>query len=57
MSAKDEQDDARWDSRTCLARPNSQALNKVDREKLIFPVQLTTSRIGYLITRLIQTLL
>ena len=28
-----------------------------DREKLIFPVQLTTSRIGKLLARLIYTLL
>ena len=40
----DEQADAGRDCRTRLARPNSQAR----REILIFPVQLTTSRIGNL---------
>ena len=46
----DEQADARRDGRNLLARPNSGA-NRT-REILIFPVQLTTSRIGN-ITRLI----
>ena len=51
----DEQADAGWDCRTRLARPNSQTRTNADREILIFPVQLTTSRIGNL-TRLIHTL-
>ena len=51
----DEQADAGRDCRTRLARPNSQARTNVAREIFIFPVQLTTSRIGNL-TRLIHTL-
>ena len=51
----DEQADAGWDCRTRLARPNSQARTNADREIFIFPVQLTTCRIGNL-TRLIHTL-
>ena len=51
----DEQADAGRDCRTRLARPNSQARTNADRGILIFPVQLTTSRIGHL-TRLIHTL-
>ena len=42
----DEQADAGRDCRTRLARPNSQA--RKDREIFIFPVQLTTCRIGTL---------
>ena len=49
----DEQADAGRDGWTRLARPNSQARHG-DRGILLFPVQLTTSRIGDL-TRLIQT--
>ena len=49
---EDEQTDAGWDYRTRLARPNSQARTGTDSEISIFPVQLTTSRIGNL-TRLI----
>ena len=52
---RDEQADAGRDCRTRLARPNSQARTNGDREIFIFPVQLTTSRIGNL-TRLILTL-
>ena len=51
---RDERADAGRNCRTRLARPNSQA-RTADREILIFPVQLTTSRIGDL-TRLIHTL-
>ena len=51
----DEQVDAGQDCRTRLARPNSQARTNGDREIFIFPVQLTTSRIGNHI-RLILTL-
>ena len=51
-----EQADAGRDDRTCLARPNSQARTGTDREEFIFPVQLTTSRIGNH-TRLIHTAL
>ena len=50
----DEQADAGRDCRTRLARPNFSGAN-ADREILIFPVQLTTSRIGNL-TRLVRTL-
>ena len=50
----DEQADAGRDCRTRPARPNSQVAN-VDREISIFPVQLTTSRIGNH-TRSIHTL-
>ena len=50
----DEQADAGRDCRTCLARPTSQGANG-DREKIFFPVQLTTSRVVNL-TRLILTL-
>ena len=49
----DEHADAGRDCRTLLARPISGA--NADREIFIFPVQLTTSRIGNL-TRLIHTL-
>ena len=49
----DEQADAERDGRTRLARPNSPY---GDKGIFIFPVQLTTSRIGNL-TRLIHTLL
>ena len=41
-----EQADAGRDCQTRPARPNSQAGADGDREKVIFPVQLTTSRIG-----------
>ena len=51
----DEQADAGRDCRTRLARPNSQARTNADREIFIFPVQLTTNRIGNL-TWLIDTL-
>ena len=51
----DEQADAGRDCRTRLARPNCQAGANADREIFIFPVQLTTYRIGNL-TRLIHTL-
>ena len=52
---RDERADAGRNCQTLLARPNSQA-RTADREiMLIFPVQLTTSRIGDL-TRLIHTL-
>ena len=50
----DEQADAKRDSRTRLARPNSQARTRAG-EYLFFPVQLATSRIGNL-TRLVHTL-
>ena len=39
------QTDAEREDRTCLAIPNSQAADG-DRENFIFPVQLTTTRIG-----------
>ena len=53
----DEQADAGQDCRTRLARPNSQARTNADRDIFNFPsVQLTTSRVGNLNTRLIQTL-
>ena len=43
----DEEADAGRDCRTRLARPNFQySAAYGDREKIIFPVQLTTSRIG-----------
>ena len=51
----DEQTDAGRDCRNRLARPNSQARTRADREIFNFPVQLTTSRIGNL-TRSIHTL-
>ena len=51
----DDQADAGRDCRTRLARPNSQAETRT-REIIIFPIQLTTSRIGNL-TRLIHTTL
>ena len=51
----DEQADAGRDCRTRLAGPNSQARTNADREIFVFPVQLTTSRIGNL-TRLIHIL-
>ena len=51
----DEQADAVQDCRNRLARPNYQARANGDRGIFIFPVQLTTSRIGNL-TRLIHTL-
>ena len=47
----DEQTDAGRDCPTRVARTNSQARTGTDREILISPVQLTTSRIGNL-TRL-----
>ena len=50
----DEQADPGRDCRTRLARPNSQARTRIGTyEVLIFPVQLTASRIGNL-TRLIH---
>ena len=49
----DEQADAGRDCRSRPARLNSQARTIVDRKTLIFPFQLTTSRIGNL-TRLIH---
>ena len=52
VSVENEQADAGRDGQTCLERPNSNG----NREKFIFPVQLTTSRIGHH-TRLIHTLL
>ena len=51
----DEQADAGRDCQTRLARPNSQARTRTTGEILIFPDQLTTSRIDNL-TRLIHTL-
>ena len=51
LSGDYEQADAGRDGRTRLVRPNSQARTNVDRIMFIFPVQLTTSRIGNL-TRL-----
>ena len=36
----DEQADARWDCRTRLARPNSQARKGTGNSSFIFPVQL-----------------
>ena len=54
LSMENEQDDAGRDGRTCLAIPNCQARTGT-REIFIFPVQLTTSRIGNL-TPLILTL-
>ena len=51
---RDEQADTGRDGSTRLARPNSQA--RTGTGIYIFPVQLTTSRIGSL-TRLIHTLL
>ena len=50
----DEQADVGRDCRTRLARPKISGAD-ADREISIFPVQLTTCRIGYL-TRLIHTL-
>ena len=50
----DEKADAGRDCRTRLARPIAQARTET-RDILIFPVQLTASRIGNL-TRLIHTL-
>ena len=50
-----EQVDAERDCRNRLARPISQARTNADRGILIFPVQLTTSRIGNL-TRLTHAL-
>ena len=44
----DEQADAGRDSRTRLARKTKFSGANGDREKLFFPVQLTTSRIGNL---------
>ena len=52
---ENERADKGWVSRTYLARPNSQVLTGTG-EISIFPVQLTTSRIGNL-TRLVHTLL
>ena len=52
----DEQADAGRDCRTRLARPNSQAGANADRKISIFPVQLTTCRIGNLLTWLIHTI-
>ena len=49
----DEQADVGRDCRTRLGRPNYQARTRTG--KLIFPVQLTTCRIGHL-TRLIHVL-
>ena len=52
----DEQADAGWDYyRNRLARSNSQARTRTNNQIFVFPVQLTTSRIGNL-TRLILTL-
>ena len=51
----DEQADTGRDSRTRLARPNSQAQTNTDGEIFILSVQLTTSRIGNL-SWLIHTL-
>ena len=48
-----EQADAGRDCQTRLVRPNSQARSGTG--KFIFPVQLTTSRIGSNLTRLIFT--
>ena len=56
LSVENERADAIRDSGTCLARPNSQAGAKRDREKHIFPVQLITSEIDN-INQLIHTLL
>ena len=53
LSVEDEETDAGWDCRTCLARPNSQGANG-NMKKIIFPFQLTTSRVG---KRLVYTLL
>ena len=50
----DEQADVGGDCRTLLARSNSQARTGTDK-KIIFPVQLTTRKIGNL-TRLVLTL-
>ena len=47
-SVDNERADAGRADRTRLARPNSQARTETHREILIFPVQLTTSRIGNL---------
>ena len=52
MSLENEQADAGRDDRMRLARPNSQARTGTGREIFVFPIQLTTSRIGNL-TRLI----
>ena len=52
-----EQADAGRDCQTRLAKPNSQARRNADRETFIFPAQLSTCRIGNLLTRLIHTLL
>ena len=48
---RDEQADAGRNCRNRLARPDSQARKGTGKHLLIFPVQLTTSRIGNL-TRL-----
>ena len=56
----DRKADAGRDCRSRLARPNSQARTGTGKYSYIdlhvFPVQLTTNRIGNLITRLILTL-
>ena len=44
LGVENERTDAGRDSRTCRARPKSQA--ETDRAKCTYPVQLTTSRIG-----------
>ena len=52
VNIENEQADTRWDSQTCLAKPNSQARTGTRK---CFPVQLTVNRIGNF-TRLICTL-
>ena len=52
---ENEEADAGLDGRTRLARPNSQARTGT-QGNIVFPVQLTTRRVGNL-TRLIHTLL
>ena len=53
VSIENEQADKRRDSRTCLAKPNSQARTGA---RIFFPAQLTMTRIGNL-TQLTCTLL
>ena len=52
----DEQADAGRDCRTRLTKTKSSGANGDREELIIFPVQLTTNRIGSFITRLILTL-
>ena len=55
IQTENEKAHAGRDGRTRLATPNYLARTGTDREIFVFPVQLTTSRIGNL-TRLIKSL-